>query len=71
MIVALFGLITLILASLFIIGAVGYSVFWVACFAFQAPSTFIALLCLFFGMGTIIYSLIATAAVIEKSEKWW
>ncbi len=71
MIVALFGLITLVINSLIIIGIVAYSVYFVASFAFQAPSTFIAILCLVFGMGTIIYFLISTAAVIEKSEKWW
>jgi len=71
MIVALFGLITLVINSLIIIGIVAYSVYFVAAFAFQLQSTVGAVISLLFGMGIIIYSLISTAAIIEKSDKWW
>ena len=71
MIAAIFGLITLVLVSLFIIGVVGYSVYFVAYFAFHTDSTTAAIICLVFGMGGIIYSLLATVGIIEKTEKWW
>ena len=68
---AVFGVITLALVSLFILGAIFYCIYFVGAYSFgiNEKSGFGGAICMLFGMGTIIYVLAATYSIVSNKRR--
>ena len=68
---AAFGIITLVLVSLFILGAIIYCLYFVGAYSFgiNEKSGFGGALCMLFGMGTILYILSATYSIVSNKRR--
>jgi len=66
-----FGIITLGIISVFISGAIFYCLYFVAAYSFgiNEKSGFGGAICMLFGMGTIIYALTATYAIVSNKRR--
>ena len=69
-IAAVFGIITLVLVSLFIVGAIVYCLYFVGAYSFgiNEKSGFGGAICMLFGMGMIVYVLTAVYAMVSNKR---